>query len=204
MSTTSPESPVDSRRPVVNFSRPNISRPGTSSQSTNSSSDPADNDNDAASVRTVIAFHDPKRDPPNAPKPTPSSDLPNEPRFSIDSTDAPIPVSTVATHASDDSSTASSARPLMPKSILKSTCVDQYSERASTSSRGEDTASHHTVSEDGGGEWKSSDGDTSRLSEAEVKKLERKGINPALWVEMKEAKGGKKGVGALTGNAYVS
>lgn len=101
------------------------------------------------------------------------------------------------------------ARPL--KSILKHTSVTQTSERASSSDAGESTGSHHTVSESGSslvgkdGKWTSSDHDTSMLSEKEIKKLEKKGINPALYVEMKNAK--KKGgscVGSLAGNAYVS
>lgn len=100
----------------------------------------------------------------------------------------------------------------LPK-IVKRTSVDQLSERVSTSSsRGpyEDTASHHTVSVDGdGGEtpegkWSSSEYDISGLSQAEIRKLRKKGINPALYAEMKAARKGKgKWVGPLVGNTYI-
>lgn len=104
----------------------------------------------------------------------------------------------------------------LPK-IVKRTSFDQQSERVSIdqsmgSSEGwEDTASHHTASVDGdGGEhqrdpkWKASDYDTSGLSVAEIHKLRKKGINPALYAEMKAARRGKsKWLGALHGNAYI-
>lgn len=55
------------------------------------------------------------------------------------------------------------------------------------------------------GKWSSSEADTSMLSEKEIEKLEKKGINPALYCEMQNAKKGKGilGIGKLTGNAYV-
>ncbi|GAB7361512.1 hypothetical protein MBLNU230_g1568t1 [Neophaeotheca triangularis] len=108
--------------------------------------------------------------------------------------------------------------------IVKRTSFDQMSERISisgqtteTSSSGgaggwEDTASHHTVSMDGegdGGEnerrkWKSSDYDTSGLSHSEIQKLKKKGINPALYAEMKAARKGKgKWMGPLSGNSFL-
>lgn len=93
------------------------------------------------------------------------------------------------------------------KSILKKTEVEQFSEHAA-SELGESTGSHHTVSGSGSGvcdtrgNWHASEADTSCLTEKEVKKLEKKGINPALYVEMKQAKG-KSLVGALTGNSFV-
>lgn len=93
------------------------------------------------------------------------------------------------------------------KGILKKTEVEQFSEHA-PSELGESTGSHHTVSESGSGvydaqgNWHASDTDTSSLSEKEVKKLEKKGINPALYLEMQQAKG-KSVVGALTGNSFV-
>jgi hypothetical protein len=75
----------------------------------------------------------------------------------------------------------------------------------------EDDASHHTVSVDGDGgyvpedgEWTSSDYDTSQLSASELKKLKKKGINPALYLEMREARKGRgKWVGPLVGNTYI-
>ncbi|USW58878.1 hypothetical protein Slin15195_G121970 [Septoria linicola] len=107
-------------------------------------------------------------------------------------------------------STAESAKPFMSlKSILKKTEVEQYSEHAN-SEAGEGIGSRHTMSENGSatydtqGNWHASDADTSCLREKEVKKLEEKGIDPALYVEMKQAKGkGKSLVGALTGNSFV-
>lgn len=113
---------------------------------------------------------------------------------------------------SQTSSSSSTTKPLPPpplKSILKQTSVEVTSERAS-SIDGEDTGSHHTISDIGGegygedGKWHSSDYDTSGLSEKEIKKLEKKGVNPALYAEMKAARGSGKVVGALTGNTYVS
>lgn len=96
---------------------------------------------------------------------------------------------------------------------MKRVSVDQRSERISTSTgQWEDTASHHTVSESGEsvgsfdmeGRWHSSDYDTSGLSTSEIRKLEKKGINPALYMEMKEAKKGKKWVPHLLGNGFLS
>ena len=99
--------------------------------------------------------------------------------------------------------------------IVKRTDVDQHSERMSlNSSRGdwEDVASHHTVSAEGDreggyvpeGRWSSSEYDTSGLSVAEVHKLKKKGINPALYAEMKAARKGKgKWIGPIAGNSYI-
>ncbi|KAK3714204.1 hypothetical protein LTR37_008006 [Vermiconidia calcicola] len=92
--------------------------------------------------------------------------------------------------------------------------VDQRSVRTSTStSTYEDTRSHHTVSDDGDdqsgfydddGNWQSSSYDTSGLSEAQIRKLQKKGINPSLYAEMKAAKKGKsKWVGPLLGNSFL-
>ena len=97
--------------------------------------------------------------------------------------------------------------------IIKRISVDQQSERISTSTaRGEDSASHHTVSNSGEssgsrnaqGRWQSSDYDISGLSEAEIRKLEKKGINPALYMEMKEARKGKKWTPSLLGNGFLN
>ena len=80
----------------------------------------------------------------------------------------------------------------------------------STSGQWEDTASHHTVSESGDsgsfdeeGRWQSSDYDISGLSASEIHKLRKKGINPALYAEMKAARKGKK-FGPLLGNGFIS
>lgn len=108
--------------------------------------------------------------------------------------------------------TSSSARPL----IVKSVSFDQHSDRVSLSTAAgqqvEDARSHHTVSESGDsgsfdmeGNWQSSDYDTSGLSEKEIRKLQKKGINPALYAEMKAAKKGRnKWIGGpLTGNTFL-
>lgn len=96
--------------------------------------------------------------------------------------------------------------------IMKRISVDQRSERVSTSrDQFEDTASHHTVSEDGDsasfdseGQWSTSDHPTFGLTDAQIRKLQRKGINPSLYAEMREAKKGKKWVGPLLGNGFLS
>ena len=82
---------------------------------------------------------------------------------------------------------------------------------STTSGDWEDAASHHTVSVDGEGgqmdsegKWKGSDYDYSGLSDAEIRKLRKKGINPALYAEMKAARKGKgKWLNPLSGNAYI-
>lgn len=107
-------------------------------------------------------------------------------------------------------------------SLSDQNSLSQYSggsgSRGEGSSRGggwEDTASHHTMSVDseGGGEgdsesdrskWKSSDHDTSGLSHSEIQKLRKKGINPALYAEMKAARKGRgKWAGPLAGNSFL-
>lgn len=106
----------------------------------------------------------------------------------------------------------SSNEPSTKNGILKRVSVDQRSERIPPPDQWEDSASHHTVSEDGDsigsfdseGRWQSSDYDTSSLSAAEIRKLEKKGINPALYMEMKQAKKGKKWAPHLLGNGFIN
>lgn len=55
-------------------------------------------------------------------------------------------------------------------------------------------------------EWKSSDHDIASLTPAQIIKLKKKGINPALYAEMKQARkgGGKKSlINPLTGNTFL-
>jgi hypothetical protein len=52
-------------------------------------------------------------------------------------------------------------------------------------------------------EWKSSDHDTSGLTVEQIHKLKKKGINPALYAEMQEARKGKKWLSPLVGNTYI-
>jgi len=107
------------------------------------------------------------------------------------------------------SSSKSSLRP----TITKTVSFEQHSNRNSRAeTQHEDTRSHHTVSDSGDsgsfdmeGNWSTSDYDISNLTEAEIKKLKKKGINPALYAEMKAAKKGRsKLVGSLVGNTFLS
>ena len=93
--------------------------------------------------------------------------------------------------------------------ITKRVSVDQKSERLpKPPDQFEDTASHHTVSESGeSGSYDIEEGseyDTGGMTDAEIRKLQRKGINPALYAEMKAAKKGKRWVGPLLGNGFLS
>ncbi|KAL5412895.1 hypothetical protein PMIN06_010743 [Paraphaeosphaeria minitans] len=51
-------------------------------------------------------------------------------------------------------------------------------------------------------EWKSSNFDTSGLTQAELKKCKKKGINPALYAEMKAARKGRF-VSPIGGNTFI-
>ncbi|KAM3420888.1 hypothetical protein BST61_g4123 [Cercospora zeina] len=102
---------------------------------------------------------------------------------------------------------SSSHQPVVPiKSILKKTEVEQYSEHGSDA--GGSSVTYRSGSEmssgtyDKNGNWRSSDADTSCLSEEELKRLEKKGINPSLYIEMKKARGNSR-FGALTGNSFI-
>jgi hypothetical protein len=54
-------------------------------------------------------------------------------------------------------------------------------------------------------EWTSSEVDTSGLSVEKIHKLKKKGINPALYVEMQNARKGKnKWISPLQGNSFIS
>ena len=229
---------------------PNFSRPKP--QSVHSHTRLKHDRSDVGNVHSISAFHEPNRD------------MPDEPRFSLDSERTATTSSensagsefawdgelgelrskrqpkkfdqqrytkgppggrptTSTTSSSAGTATASEYSQLMgaPSSasssktrIMKRVSVDQQSERLSTSTapgQWEDTASHHTTSESGDsgsfdmdGRWQSSDYDTSELTDAEIRKLQKKGINPALYAEMKAAKRGqKKWVGSLLGNGFI-
>ncbi|KAF4551795.1 Hypothetical protein D9617_12g036850 [Elsinoe fawcettii] len=78
----------------------------------------------------------------------------------------------------------------------------------SSMSRPSHTTSHSSSSLNSE-DWRGSEVDVSSLSPEKIRKLEKKGINPALYLEMKQARGGgtkKKGglVGVLTGNSFLS
>ncbi len=98
--------------------------------------------------------------------------------------------------------------------ITKRVSLDQQSERLSMSTDAhEDEASHHTVSDEGDsgsgsfdmeGNWQSSTYDTSSLSDSQIRKLVKKGINPSLYAEMQAAKKGRsKLIGPLLGNSFL-
>ena len=116
-------------------------------------------------------------------------------------------------------------------SILKHTTIEQTVERASSSNddnkdnsnnkddddekavgTGSETSARSGSYKNDSGrrsqannvEFCASDYDTSQLSKREIRRLERKGINPALYLEMRAIRKGKGCVGALTGNTYVS
>ena len=119
---------------------------------------------------------------------------------------------------SDNSVTAfAHSRPSNSTQHSKSVSVDPPSDVTSlnTNDQYEDGRSHHTISDDeedeplsfdSNGEWKSSDADISGLSDAKIKKLLKKGVNPSLYVEMQAAKkkGKSKWIGPLIGNSFIS
>lgn len=239
MATAATESPDASRKPIVNFSRPRLA---SNANDDNTPAVPAKSN--VKSVSAFHSPDTNPSDPPLPNEPRFSTDSetlsntsanarrgdavaaarrgaligslhdqrhPGTRRLESTSTTN----TTSSTNSTSRPSTADSLKQLMPiKSILKQTSVEVSSERAS-SDAGEDTRSHHTVSEDGsgggssvgyekGGKWSSSDHDTSGMSEREVQKLEKKGKNPALVAEMKAARKGKGMVGVMTGMSYVS
>ncbi|KAI7225156.1 hypothetical protein KC330_g9184, partial [Hortaea werneckii] len=70
-----------------------------------------------------------------------------------------------------------------------------------TSSRKDSTTTNNS---NGSSQWTSSEFATTGLSEAEIRKLKKKGINPSLYAEMKAARKGKgKWVGPLVGNTFI-
>lgn len=115
----------------------------------------------------------------------------------------PTPTSTTSS-----SSKSSAGRPAVTKTVS----FDRHSGGRAAQDQHEDAQSHHTVSESGDsgsfdmeGNWSTSDYDVSNLSEAEIRKLQKKGINPALYAEMKAAKKGRnKWIGSLSGNTFLS
>lgn len=109
---------------------------------------------------------------------------------------------------------SSTNKPIRP-AVTKTVSFDQHVSKVGVSAQDqyEDSRSHHTVSDAGSsagsldmeGQWQSSDWDYSEFSEAEIRKLKKKGINPALYAEMKAAKKGRnKWMGALSGNTFLN
>lgn len=59
-----------------------------------------------------------------------------------------------------------------------------------------------SLSDSSGSQWSASGFDTSNLTEKQIKKFQKKGINPALWAEMKAAKKGKW-ASPIAGNTFL-
>jgi len=72
----------------------------------------------------------------------------------------------------------------------------------SSKSRGSYGTMNSAISETAQRNWQASTFDTSVLSAKEIAKLKKKGINPALYLEMKAARKGK-GLSPLVGNSYI-
>ncbi|KAI6810258.1 hypothetical protein KC340_g18345 [Hortaea werneckii] len=73
-----------------------------------------------------------------------------------------------------------------------------------SSSRKDSTTTANSNGSSNNSQWTSSDFSTTGLSEAEIRKLKKKGINPSLYAEMKAARKGKgKWVGPLVGNTFI-
>lgn len=98
----------------------------------------------------------------------------------------------------DTNSTAPTIPERHPR-IVKRVSMDQMSEHMGVCSS-ESISDNASISSS---EWKSSEYDTSKLSVEQIHKLKKKGINPALYLEMKQAKKGKGKIGALTGNTFL-
>jgi hypothetical protein len=101
--------------------------------------------------------------------------------------------------------------------IEKTTSIDRSSSSitlsGSTSSPSEEYRSLHSILEEnqrhrsgskssGSSKWSASDFDISTLSEAEMKRCKKKGINPALYAEMRAAKKGKW-TSPIAGNTFL-
>lgn len=111
----------------------------------------------------------------------------------------------LSTASSSTSASTSSAPPppIPPRKprIVKRTSVDQRSEHVNPW-QGENMSDRGSISSN---EWSSSDHDTSVLSVEKIHKLKKKGINPALYIEMKNArKGNSKWINPLGGSSFLS
>lgn len=102
--------------------------------------------------------------------------------------------------ASSASSKAPNNPARMPP-IMKRTSIDQMSQHVNPW-QGETMSDRGSESSN---EWTSSEVDTSGLSVEKIHKLKKKGINPALYVEMQNARKGKnKWISPLQGNSFIS
>lgn len=114
-----------------------------------------------------------------------------------------LPTTTRVSTASSSGSSTGGAPPPIPARlprIVKRMSVDQRSEHVNPW-QGESMSDRGSVSSN---EWASSDHDTSGLSIEKIHKLKKKGINPALYVEMQNARKGKsKWISPLQGNSFL-
>jgi len=100
-----------------------------------------------------------------------------------------------------------SARPVprIADNIVKRTSFDQQSLRITPERSNSSASTSGSISST---EWQGSDFDISGLSPEKIAKLKKKGINPALYAEMKQARKGqgkgKRWVSPLTGNTFLS
>ncbi|GAB7345520.1 hypothetical protein MBLNU457_3835t1 [Dothideomycetes sp. NU457] len=95
--------------------------------------------------------------------------------------------------------------PRITDNIVKRTSFDQQSIHIAPQRSNSSASTSGSVSST---EWQGSDFDTSGLSPEKIAKLKKKGINPALYAEMKQARKGqgkgKRWVSPLTGNTFLS
>lgn len=118
------------------------------------------------------------QDPPSSP-----SRLVIEKSTSIDRTSRPTTLSRSTTSLTEEQRSLPEERSL--HSIL------EQAERSRSGSKSS-----------GSSKWSASDFDTSTLSEAEMKRCKKKGINPALYAEMRAAKKGKW-TSPIAGNTFL-
>jgi hypothetical protein len=107
----------------------------------------------------------------------------------------------------------SPARLVIEKSTSFSRSSSSFTLSGSISSPSEEHRSLHSILEEaernrsgskssGSSKWSASDFDISALSEAEIKRCKKKGINPALYAEMRAAKKGKW-TSPIAGNTFL-
>ena len=224
---------------------PNFSRPSPQSYDSQEIVIVHDRSRPSAVVHAISAFHEPNRNLPDEPRfsldsertQTTTSDNSAGSEFAWDGTTGELdsrtrrkqfdaqrytkelrarPNTGKTTKSENSMSAVANTHPSGSSSqIHKRVSIDVQSDRMSimTNDQYEDDASHHTVSdddEDAGsfdreGEWRSSDYETTGLSDAKIRKLLRKGVNPSLYAEMQAARKKSKGkwVGPLVGNSFI-
>ncbi|KAI4721737.1 hypothetical protein E4T48_01916 [Aureobasidium sp. EXF-10727] len=136
---------------------------------------------------------------------TPMPTMHEQPSRQSSNTSSQYALSPASSRASTGTgSSASSRAPTIPARvprIIKRTSIDQMSEHVNPW-QGESMSDRGSVSSN---EWTSSEVDTSSLSVEKIHKLKKKGINPALYIEMQNARKGKnKWISPLQGNSFIS